>query len=140
MLEDFYRICDSIEPDEYGCLPYPGASHGFYFKVHIRGVGVGQIKINRLVLERKLGRPMHPGFLALHTCDLKNCVNQGHLYEGTYVDNMRDRALRDPESLKGTKGKYQNDLEYRAKMQINLSKAPRRLMHALRVAERIMED
>ena len=90
-------------------------------------------RVNRVVLEQKLGRPMRPGYYALHTCDYKSCVNPDHLYEGTPADNMQDLVLRNPDSVEHLKRigktgraiikkKYQEDPEFRAKMQANLVK------------------
>jgi hypothetical protein len=120
----FYQICDCIEPDKYGCLHYPGATRGFHHSVWVEG---RRRKPHRLALERKLGRPIRPGFGALHTCDYPPCVNMDHLYEGTQKDNVRDMLLRNPdvaERLKqfpkigaeAFKKKYRGDAEFRAKM------------------------
>jgi hypothetical protein len=95
-LEDVYKIFDSIVPDEYGCHNYPRGNGlvGHYVWVTVKGIG--RIKVHRLALERKLGRQIQPGMLALHTCDWKSCVNEDHLYEGTNRDNQLDR-LRNPD-------------------------------------------
>jgi hypothetical protein len=94
-LEDIYMILDKIEPDEYGCLHYPSNTPiGYYREVRINW---NRFRAHCIALERKLGRPIQPGFQALHTCDCKSCVNQEHLYEGTYGDNVLDRWARDPE-------------------------------------------
>jgi hypothetical protein len=94
-LDEFYAICDAIEPYDDGCMDPPGAYAGASNQVCIDGK---RFKMHRLALERKLGRPIKPGYLACHTCDWKSCVNPDHLYEGTYSDNQRDRVQRDPES------------------------------------------
>lgn len=128
-LEEFYAICDAIEPDEYGCHHYPKAAHGFSFRVIIYGRQVG---VHRLALERKLGRPIQPGLYALHHCDYASCVNPDHIYEGTNADNQRDRKLRDQDSYaylrsklrrEHLKKKFQEDPVYRAKILANLQKA-----------------
>ena len=111
-LEEFYQICDSIVPDEYGCHLYPGSKLSFYVRVYIKG---REKAGHRLVLERKLGRPIQDRFYALHRCDTKNCLNPDHIYEGTPADNMRDRVERYP----GTFGKWTE--AYRAKMKIVFS-------------------
>jgi HNH endonuclease len=35
-----------------------------------------------------------PGKIIMHTCDIKHCVNPGHLKEGTYAENMQDAARK----------------------------------------------
>lgn len=153
-LEEFYRICDAIEPDEYGCHPYPKATPGFYFIVNIDGQ---KKRVHRLALERKLGRPIRSGYQALHTCDYQSCINPDHLYEGTPADNARDTIERNPDvkkaagktlskkwkdpeyrarvlpivlkinkiGVEASKKKYRDDPEYRAKILANLAKGPR---------------
>jgi hypothetical protein len=44
------------------------------------------------VLAEKLGRPLT--MYALHTCDVKRCVNPAHLYEGTAKRNALDAVER----------------------------------------------
>jgi HNH endonuclease len=104
-LEQLLHILENITPDEHGCHPYPGVHikppprPNIYCTANIAEEGKinsPQIRLHRLVLERKLGRPIRPGFHALHHCDNKRCVNPDHLYEGTHKDNMRDRSLRNP--------------------------------------------
>jgi HNH endonuclease len=128
-LQQFYRICDSIEPDEYGCHNYPGATSGFYFGVNITGQ---RFRVNRLALERKLGRPIKPNHFACHECHNKCCVNQGHLFEGTNLENIRHSWATDPEYRnimieKGRKlgqsnhDRYYSDSEFRANLLKNLA-------------------
>jgi hypothetical protein len=98
--ENIYQIFDALEPDEYGCHNYCGYYNdlpvGYYHTIKIDGK---KYKAHRLALERKLGRPIKPGFHALHHCDNPSCVNPDHLFEGTDKDNVRDRMQRNPESL-----------------------------------------
>lgn len=53
-----------------------------------------QVNVHRVSLSLKLGRPIRNGMLACHTCDNPKCFNPGHLYEGTYKTNAKDRADR----------------------------------------------
>jgi hypothetical protein len=71
---------------------------------HVRGV----YRVHIYVLERKLGRKLLPGMFALHTCDVRNCVSEDHLYEGSHADNMRDMYARDRDS----KSRFWNDSRY----------------------------
>lgn len=52
-----------------------------------------QVGKHRVVLEKKLGRPIKPGYFACHKCDNKNCIEPEHLFEGTHRDNTND-AIR----------------------------------------------
>ncbi len=61
-------------------------------------VGRRILRANRIALEQKLGRPLRPGMMALHTCDNPPCVNEAHLYEGTPAQNNHDRVTRKPNS------------------------------------------
>jgi hypothetical protein len=116
-LEKIYAICDIIEPDEYGCLNYPGMpGPGGYRRVRIKGK---LYKVHRLALERKLGCPIKPGYFALHHCDNPACVSFDHLYEGTDADNIKDRMERNPESWY-----YAKSPENHARL-VQLSKMPR---------------
>lgn len=49
-------------------------------------------RLSRLVLTKKLGRPIRPGYLACHSCNNPACFKPDHLYEGTNSDNMKDRV------------------------------------------------
>jgi hypothetical protein len=102
-LEDIYRTFDTIKPDEYGCHQWPKAVVGYYWRVKVQGKAY---PVHRLALERKLGRPIKPGFKALHTCDCKSCVNPNHLYEGTQGDNVRDREERNLEYVEARREQF----------------------------------
>lgn len=64
--------------------------------------GYGQVRAgadrgklaHRAALEKKLGRPIRPGYQANHTCDVKLCINPEHLYEGTQLQNVADMIAR----------------------------------------------
>lgn len=95
--EDVYRKFDAIEPDKDGHKHWPRKDGlvGIYASVGINGK---YYKVHRLALERKLGRQLLPGMLALHDCDWPSCVNEDHLYEGTHKDNVQDMLERNPET------------------------------------------
>lgn len=45
-------------------------------------------------MEKKLGRKIKEGCLALHHCNDSMCCNSDHIYEGTNQDNMTDKMNR----------------------------------------------
>ena len=45
----------------------------------------------RIVLEKKLGRPIADGMESCHSCHRKLCVFEDHLSEGTHQSNIEDR-------------------------------------------------
>ena len=90
-LEQFYQICDSIQPDKNGCMNWPGTHMNKYASVGVRG---GRYQAHRLALERKLGRPIKKNRMACHHCDNPRCVNPSHLYEGTIKSNWKDAIRR----------------------------------------------
>lgn len=54
----------------------------------------GPAYVHRISLEIKMGREIGPDLLALHSCDNRRCLNGSHLREGTYQENMQDKANR----------------------------------------------
>jgi len=78
-----------------GCFLWEGATQRGYGAINRTVNGERKLyRVHRLVLEEKLGRPLLPGMLALHTCDVKLCGNEHHLYEGTDSQNMYDTWAR----------------------------------------------
>jgi len=49
--------------------------------------------LHRIMYERFKG-PIPKGMCVLHTCDVRSCINPGHLYLGTNDDNVADRDSR----------------------------------------------
>lgn len=87
--DELVLFCEEIPTNENGCKIWP--------RVLVRGypqAGVSDlkksVKVTRIVLARKLGRNLFPGMMALHTCDVRSCVEKTHLWEGTHQDNMDD--------------------------------------------------
>jgi hypothetical protein len=49
------------------------------------------LRVHRLVLEHSLGRQIRPEYFACHTCEVRNCINLNHLWEGSRLKNSQDR-------------------------------------------------
>lgn len=79
---------DRAVPDG-SCLITRAAKVGGYGYIT---VGRKVYRLNRLVLESRLGRSLAADEQANHTCHRPACINPDHLYAGTHADNMRDRA------------------------------------------------
>lgn len=80
---------------DFPCLLWAGATtlkdrQGY----GVRMVAGQKVLVHREALENRLGRPLGPGMKALHHCDVMKCYEPEHLYEGTQVQNMRDRSQR----------------------------------------------
>lgn len=62
--------------------------------------GYGSIKVNKVTAKAHvLSYELHfgkqeEGVHILHTCDIPQCVRPDHLYTGSHLNNMRDRAAR----------------------------------------------
>lgn len=90
--EEFYHYCSLLPVQENGCRLWDrglfdkGYPSVWLDKRNERG--------HRIMLVMKLGRPIRPGMMALHTCDTPRCVAEEHLYEGTAKQNTEDAITR----------------------------------------------
>lgn len=65
----------------------------------IKPSGYGQMKIGKKMIAchriaLHLSRGVSRTMCALHRCDVRNCCNPAHLFEGTYADNIRDMIAK----------------------------------------------
>ena len=86
------RFMDKVFPDpNTGCWLWGSAN-----KASGRGLFTldgGSRSAPRVAFMLFVG-PIPTGQCVLHTCDVPECVNPGHLYLGTQQDNVRDRDRR----------------------------------------------
>lgn len=50
--------------------------------------------VHRLVLENILGRSIRTEYFACQICEVGNCINPKHLWEGSRLDNSQDRLKK----------------------------------------------
>ena len=87
------NILKDLIPNKRGCCLYTGGlDKDGYGRAETGQSGI--VRIHVYVLEKKLGRRILPGLCALHTCDVRSCVSEEHLYEGTAKQNAEDRSNR----------------------------------------------
>jgi DNA-binding transcriptional regulator YiaG len=85
--DGFWARVDIRGPDE--CWPWKGKpERNGYGRVRWHGRKPGA---HRVSYELTKG-PIRAGYKACHTCDNPPCCNPAHLFEGTDLDNMRDKA------------------------------------------------
>ena len=89
---DFY----TLPPNETGCrICTLTQLKGGYAMINTGVLDGRKMKGAHIIaLELKLGRRLKPGMQANHTCDTPNCVEWDHLYEGTQLQNVKDRIKR----------------------------------------------
>ncbi len=118
---DVAALFAEIPANEMGCKLWP-------HRVTSRGYGLiyveGQShRAHRLALELKLGRPIAPGLVACHTCDVPGCVSAEHLWEGTTAENNLDMTrkgrMRNGTHRRGSVGLDRAKRKWRVRLQVN---------------------
>lgn len=82
---------DKVQITKHCWLWVGRAKKGKYGQFYFRGKN---LLAHRYSYELFVG-PIKPGYCVLHRreCGDPACVNPNHLYMGTHIDNMRDRAM-----------------------------------------------
>lgn len=83
------KVDRSRGPD--ACWPWAGKTdRDGYGRAYVYG---HHFLAHRYALEQAAGKSIGEAH-ALHHCDRPACCNPAHLYEGTPIDNVRDRVIR----------------------------------------------
>lgn len=82
---------NSIPEPNSGCLLWTAAgdNHGYGMFYHAGKM----VRAHRAAYEATHG-PIPQGLQVLHRCDVRACVNAGHLFLGTNADNRQDQMLK----------------------------------------------
>ena len=82
----------SVKIPESGCWIWmKSLNHGGYGKTCL-GKEL-TISAHRASYEAKYGK-IPNGLMALHSCDVRSCVNPDHIFLGTQRENMEDKVLK----------------------------------------------
>lgn len=86
-------IFGKIERREVGeCWIWPGAkTRGGYGRIGREG---RTLAVHRVLVEEAQGRPIPPGQVVMHSCDVPACCNPAHLRVGTKADNSADMVAK----------------------------------------------
>jgi hypothetical protein len=91
------RIEGNISPEPMsGCWLWMGASDekGYaHIGATLEDGGSIVIRVHRFMYIKKYG-PLEAGMVVRHKCDVRCCVNPGHLISGTQLDNVNDMISR----------------------------------------------
>lgn len=90
--ERFWRYV--TKQDESVCWEWRGVIvGGGYGGIQKAGSGNGRMMAHRLSYEMHKG-PIPDGYVVMHTCDNRCCVNPFHLVTGTQRDNIMDAVIK----------------------------------------------
>lgn len=82
------------EPDENGCIKWPGSSNTQGYGGGVLTVGnytyYGAHRVAYFIEYGEFNKTLH----VLHKCDNPKCVNPDHLFLGTHEDNMADMVAK----------------------------------------------
>lgn len=95
---------NTIRIPESGCWIWMSTLNtGGYGKT---GLGRGShLSAHRVSYEQKFG-PIPKDKFALHTCDIKCCVNPDHIFLGTQKENMEDKVRKNRQAKGENHGRH----------------------------------
>lgn len=84
------RLMAKVSKSEDGCWLWTGTVNGSgYGTIGLGSAAQGKGFVHRVSYEIFVGC-IPNGMIVCHRCDVKTCVNPGHLFVGTYLDNIVD--------------------------------------------------
>lgn len=90
---DWMRFMSKIEIQDNGCWIWTGCiGQNGYGRFGFNGK---KYECHRLILEEKLGRPIHKKLDTRHLCGVKACCSPDHLVESTRKENMADMKIHE---------------------------------------------
>jgi len=90
---EFLRFWEKVDIQSDGCWYWTGAVKGNQGYGTL-GIQTRNMGAHRFSLLWFVGEPPEEGCQALHSCDVKWCVNPEHLSWGTHSDNTADAVSR----------------------------------------------
>lgn len=78
--------------DSDGCHLWRGLTYSNGY-ARLSGKKPNELRTKRVhvVVYERVNGPVPKGFMVCHTCDVKRCINEQHLWLGTGKDNQQDK-------------------------------------------------
>jgi hypothetical protein len=86
--------------DPGGCWEWLGTKQPKGYG-QIKMAGGRQVKAHRMAYQLAKPSMFDPALHVLHACDNPGCVRPGHLFQGTDLDNARDRDAKGQRDVRG---------------------------------------
>lgn len=120
------KITESIKINENSCWIYPTKHSNCYGMINVKINDKSKVfsahRLSYLIWKGEVKQ------LILHICNIKNCCNPDHLYQGNHLDNMHDHSLncqekkrKERHELKKTLYDLEHEIKFIKKRLVELS-------------------